>query len=178
VKGYAAQEEKVLIEVTNARAGVGAIKATPELVNDPAAFQKFIKAQGELTGALSRLLVVSENYPQLKSDALFRDLTAQLEGTENRITVARNRYIKSVQEYNTTVRQFPTNLTAMVFKMDVKPSFTVESEAAISAPPKVDFGKPAAAPAVPPASATPPAPKADAGAAPGDAAADLMKKGY
>ena len=178
VKGYAAQEEKVLIEVTNARAGVGAIKATPELVNDPAAFQKFIKAQGELTGALSRLLVVSENYPQLKSDALFRDLTAQLEGTENRITVSRNRYIKSVQEYNTTVRQFPTNLTAMVFKMDVKPNFTVENEAALSAPPKVDFGKPAA-PAAPPASAAPSAPKADAKAAPsGDAAADLMKKGY
>ena len=178
VKGYAAQEEKVLIEVTNARAGVGAIKATPELVNDPAAFQKFIKAQGELTGALSRLLVVSENYPQLKSDALFRDLTAQLEGTENRITVSRNRYIKSVQEYNTTVRQFPTNLTAMVFKMDVKPNFTVENEAAVSAPPKVDFGKPAA-PAAPPPSAAPSAPKADAKAAPsGDAAADLMKKGY
>ena len=178
VKGYAAQEEKVLIEVTNARAGVGAIKATPELVNDPAAFQKFIKAQGELTGALSRLLVVSENYPQLKSDALFRDLTAQLEGTENRITVSRNRYIKSVQEYNTTVRQFPTNLTAMVFKMDVKPNFTVENEAAVSAPPKVDFGKPAA-PAAPPAPATSSAPKADAKAAPsGDAAADLMKKGY
>jgi len=172
VKGYAAQEEKVLIEVTNARAGVGAIKATPELVNDPAAFQKFIKAQGELTGALSRLLVVSENYPQLKSDALFRDLTAQLEGTENRITVSRNRYIKSVQEYNTTVRQFPTNLTAMVFKMDVKPNFTVENEAAVSAPPKVDFGKPAAP-------AAPPTPKADAKAAPsGDAAADLLKKGY
>ena len=129
VKGYAAQEEKVLIEVTNARASVAGIKATPELVNDPVAFQKFIKAQGELTGALSRLLVVSENYPQLKSDALFRDLTAQLEGTENRITVSRNRYIKSVQEYNTTVRQFPTNLTAMVFKMDVKPNFTVENEA-------------------------------------------------
>ena len=178
VKGYAAQEEKVLIEVTNARAGVGAIKATPELVNDPAAFQKFIKAQGELTGALSRLLVVSENYPQLKSDALFRDLTAQLEGTENRITVSRNRYIKSVQEYNTTVRQFPTNLTAMVFKMDVKPNFTVENEAAVSAPPKVDFNKPAA-PAAPPASAAPSAPKADAKAAPsGDAAADLLKKGY
>ena len=178
VKGYAAQEEKVLIEVTNARAGVGAIKATPDLVNDPAAFQKFIKAQGELTGALSRLLVVSENYPQLKSDALFRDLTAQLEGTENRITVSRNRYIKSVQEYNTTVRQFPTNLTAMVFKMDVKPNFTVENEAAVSAPPKVDFGKPAA-PGAPPASAAPSAPKADAKAAPsGDAAADLLKKGY
>jgi len=159
VKGYAAQEEKVLIEVTNARASVAGIKATPELVNDPVAFQKFIKAQGELTGALSRLLVVSENYPQLKSDALFRDLTAQLEGTENRITVSRNRYIKSVQEYNTTVRQFPTNLTAMIFKMDVKPTFTVENEATISAPPKVDFSKPGAAPSAPasPAPATPPA---------------------
>ena len=173
VKGYAAQEEKVLIEVTNARAGVGAIKATPELVNDPAAFQKFIKAQGELTGALSRLLVVSENYPQLKSDALFRDLTAQLEGTENRITVSRNRYIKSVQEYNTTVRQFPTNLTAMVFKMDVKPNFTVENEAAVSAPPKVDFTKPTPVPAAPPA------PKADATGTPSaDPVADLVKKGY
>ena len=147
VKGYAAQEEKVLTEVTNARANVGAIKATPELVNDPAAFQKFIKAQSELQGALSRLLVVAENYPQLKSDALFRDLSAQLEGTENRIAVARNRYIKSVQEFNTTVRQFPTNLTAMVFKMDAKPNFTVENEAAISAPPKVDFNKPATTPA-------------------------------
>src|SRR3954453_7317826 len=120
VKGYAAQEERVLTEVTNARASVGSIKATPELVNDPEAFQKFIQAQNQLQGALSRLLAVSENYPQLKSDALFRDLTAQLEGTENRITVARNRYIKTVQEFNTTVRQFPTNLTAMIFKMNVK----------------------------------------------------------
>jgi LemA protein len=148
VKGYAAQEERVLTEVTNARASVGSIRATPELINDPAAFQKFIQAQNQLQGALSRLLLVSENYPQLKSDALFRDLTAQLEGTENRITVARNRYIKSVQEYNTTVRQFPTNLTAMVFKMAVKPNFTVADEAAISAPPKVDFDKaPAGGPA-------------------------------
>ena len=147
VKGYAAHEEKVLTEVTNARASVAGIKATPELVNDPVAFQKFIKAQGELQGALSRLLVVAENYPQLKADALFRDLTAQLEGTENRIAVARNRYIKTVQEYNTTVRQFPTNLTAMMFKMDVKPNFTVENEAAIKSAPKVDFDKPAAAPA-------------------------------
>lgn len=176
VKGYAAQEEKVLIEVTNARASVAGIKATPELVNDPVAFQKFIAAQGELQGALSRLLVVSENYPQLKSDALFRDLTAQLEGTENRITVARNRYIKTVQEYNTTVRSFPTNLTAMVFNMDAKPNFTVQNEAVISAPPKVDFNKtPPAAPA--------PAQKSDAGAEPKvvaapDAAADLLKKGY
>jgi len=141
VKGYAAQEERVFTEVTNARASVGAIKATPELINDPAAFEKFIQAQNQLQGALSRLLLVSENYPQLKSDALFRDLSAQLEGTENRITVARNRYIKAVQEYNTTVRQFPTNLTAMVFKMDVKPNFTVANEAAVSAPPKVDFEK-------------------------------------
>jgi LemA protein len=185
VKGYAAQEQTVLTEVTNARANVGAIKATPELVNDPVAFQKFVKAQGELTGALSRLLLVAENYPQLKSDALFRDLQAQLEGTENRITVARNRYIKSVQEYNTTVRSFPSNLTAMLFKMDVKPNFTVENEAALSAPPKVDFNKapttaPGAAPAPAPAPASPgaapPAPKADAKAsAPAD---DLLKKGY
>ncbi len=175
VKGYAAQEEKVLIEVTNARASVAGMKATPELINDPVAFQKFIKAQGELQGALSRLLVVAENYPQLKSDALFRDLTAQLEGTENRIAVSRNRYIKSVQEYNTTVRQFPTNLTAMVFKMDVKPNFAVENEAAVSAPPKVDFGKPAPAPA-PAAPAA--APKADAKGTPGDPAGDLLKKGY
>ena len=147
VKGYAAQEERVLTEVTNARAGVGSIRATPELINDPVAFQKFIAAQNQLQGALSRLLLVSENYPQLKSDALFRDLTAQLEGTENRIAVARNRYIKSVQEYNTTVRKSPTNITAMIFKLAVKPSFSVENEAAISAPPKVDFNKAPAEPA-------------------------------
>jgi LemA protein len=155
VKGYAAQEQQVLTEVTNARASVGSIKATPELLNDPAAFAKFQAAQGELASALSRLLVVSENYPQLKSDALFRDLTAQLEGTENRITVARNRFIKAVQEYNTTVRSFPTNLTAMLFKMEVKPNFTVDNEKAISAPPKVDFSKPPAQPAPAPG----PAPK-------------------
>ncbi|MGH8799462.1 MAG: LemA family protein [Casimicrobiaceae bacterium] len=154
VKGYAAQEQQVLTEVTNARASVGSIKATPELLNDPAAFAKFQAAQGELQSALSRLLVVSENYPQLKSDALFRDLSSQLEGTENRITVARNRFIKSVQEFNTTVRSFPTNLTAMLFKMNVKPNFTVDNEKAISAPPKVDFSKP---PPSPPAPA--PAPK-------------------
>jgi LemA protein len=146
VKGYAAQEERVLTEVTNARASVGSIQATPELINDPQAFAKFQAAQNQLQSALSRLLVVAENYPQLKSDQLFRDLTAQLEGTENRITVARNRYIKSVQEYNTTVRTFPTNLTAMLFKMDVKPNFSVENEKAISAPPTVDFAKPAPAP--------------------------------
>ncbi len=189
VKGYAAQEERVLTEVTNARANATSIKATPELVNDPAAFQKFIQAQAQLTGALSRLLAVAENYPNLKSDALFRDLQSQLEGTENRITVARNRYIKSVQEYNTTVRTFPTNLTAMLFKMDVKPNFTVENEAVISKPPTVDFGKPAPVPA-PSSSAPPstppaaPAPKSDAGTggktaatAPADAS-ELMKKGY
>jgi LemA protein len=157
VKGYAAQEQQVLTEVTNARANVGSIKATPELINDPEAFQKFIQAQNQLQGALSRLLAVSENYPQLKSDALFRDLQSQLEGTENRIAVARNRYIKSVQEYNTTVRQFPTNLTAMIFKMGTKPNFAVADEAAVSTPPKVDFGK--AAPAVPaPAAPAPAAP--------------------
>ena len=155
VKGYAAQEQQVLTEVTNARASVGSIKATPELLNDPAAFAKFQAAQGELQSALSRLLVVAENYPQLKSDALFRDLSSQLEGTENRITVARNRFIKAVQEFNTTVRSFPTNLTAMLFKMEVKPNFTVDNEKAISAPPKVDFSKPPAQPAPAPA----PAPK-------------------
>ena len=148
VKGYAAQEQQVLTEVTNARAQVGSIRATPELINDPVAFEKFVQAQNQLQGALSRLLLVAENYPNLKSDALFRDLQSQLEGTENRIAVARNRYIKSVQEFNTTVRQFPTNLTAMIFKMGVKPNFTVADEGAISAPPKVDFGKsPGMAPA-------------------------------
>ena len=158
VKGYAQQEQQVLTEVTNARANVGAIRATPELINDPVAFQKFIQAQNQLQSALSRLIAVAENYPQLKSDALFRDLQSQLEGTENRIAVARNRYIKSVQEFNTTVRQFPTNLTAMIFKMNVKPNFTVADEGAITAPPKVDFGKPAA-PVVPaPAPGTPAAP--------------------
>ncbi len=167
VKGYAAQEADVLTAVTNARANVGSIKATPELVNDPAAFAKFQAAQSQLTSALSRLLVVAENYPNLKSDALFRDLQSQLEGTENRITVARKRYIDAVQTYNTTVRSFPTNLTAMVFKMEVKPNFTVENEAAISAPPKVDFGKNPAAPAAP--AVPPPAPKTSA--APGNAIA-------
>ena len=141
VKGFAAQEEKVLLGVTSARAKVGAIQATPELVNDPQAFQRFVAAQGELSGALSRLLVVAENYPQLKSVAYFRDLHAQLEGTENRITVARNRYIQAVQAYNVTVRSFPSNLTAMVFGMKEKPQFAVENEKAIAAPPKVDFGK-------------------------------------
>jgi len=141
VKGFAAQEQQVLLGVTNARARVGSIQATPELVNDPAAFQKFTAAQGELSSALSRLLVVSENYPQLKSDANFRDLQAQLEGTENRITVARNRYIKAVQEYNVVVRSFPSNLTAMLFSLKEKAQFTVENEKEISTAPKVDFGK-------------------------------------
>ncbi|MDD5762935.1 MAG: LemA family protein [bacterium] len=139
VKGFAAQEKEVLLGVTNARAKVGGIQATPELINSPEAFAKFQSAQGELSGALSRLLVVSENYPQLKSDANFRDLQAQLEGTENRITVARNRYIKAVQEYNVTVRSFPSNLTAMVFGYKIKPNFTVENEKEVSKPPTVDF---------------------------------------
>jgi len=148
VKGFAAQEQQVLIQVTEARARVGSIQATPELLNDPAAFKRFQEAQAGMTSALSRLLVVSENYPQLKSDANFRDLQAQLEGTENRIAVARNRYIKSVQEYNVLIRQFPVNLTAMMFHYDVKPNFSVEDEKAISTPPKVDFGKqPSPAPA-------------------------------
>ena len=150
VKGYAAHEAKVLTEVTAARARVGQIAATPELVNDPAALEKFQAAQGELTGALSRLLVVAENYPQLKADAGFRDLQAQLEGTENRITVARNRYIKAVQDYNVTVRSFPSNLTAMAFGHKTKANFTVENEKALAAPPKVDFGGEAPAPAAAP----------------------------
>ena len=142
VKGFASQEEKVLLGVTEARPRVGQIQATPELVNDPAAFQKFNAAQGSLSSALSRLLVVSENYPQLKSDANFRDLQAQLEGTENRITVARNRYIKTVEEYNVTVRSFPGNLTAMAFGYKPKAQFTVENEKEISSAPKVDFNAP------------------------------------
>ena len=140
VQGYAAQEREVLIGVTNARARVGSVQATPDMVNDPAAMQRFAQAQGELSSALSRLMVVVENYPQLKSDALFRDLQAQLEGTENRITVARNRYIQAVKEYNVTVRSFPSNLTAMMFGYETKPSFAVEDEKAIAVPPKVDFG--------------------------------------
>jgi LemA protein len=149
VKGYAAQESSVLLGVTEARAKVGSIQATPELVNDPAALAKFQAAQGQLTGALSRLLAVTENYPDLKSDQNFRDLQAQLEGTENRITVARNRYIQAVRDYNVTVRSFPGNLTAMMFGYKPKPNFTVENEAAISKPPSVDFAAPAAAPPKP-----------------------------
>ena len=141
VKGYAAQEKSVLLGVTEARARVGSIQATPELINDAAAFAKFQAAQSQLTSALSRLLAVSENYPQLKSDQNFRDLQAQLEGTENRITVARNRYIQAVQAYNVAIRTFPSNLTAMLFGYKVKPSFTVENEKEISRPPTVDFSK-------------------------------------
>ncbi len=151
VKGFAAQEKEILLGVTNARARVGSIQATPELVNDPAAFAKFQAAQGELSSALSRLLVVSENYPQLKSDANFRDLQAQLEGTENRIAVARNRYIKAVQDYNVTVRSFPSNLMAMAFGYKTKPNFTVANEAAIATPPTVDFGGTPAPAGTPPA---------------------------
>ena len=144
VKGFAAQERDVLLGVTNARAKVGSIQVTPELLNNPGALAKFQAAQGDLSAALSRLLVVTENYPQLKSDANFRDLQAQLEGTENRIGVARNRYIKSVQEYNVTVRSFPSNLTADVFGYKSKPNFTVENEKAIAKPPTVDFLPPTA----------------------------------
>jgi LemA protein len=141
VKGFAEQEQAVLIGVTEARAKVGGIQATPELLENPQAFQQFQAAQGELSSALSRLMVVVERYPELKSDANFRDLQAQLEGTENRITVARNRYIEAVQAYNVTVRSFPSNLTAMLFGYDTKPTFTVENEAEISRPPTVDLGR-------------------------------------
>jgi LemA protein len=139
VKGYAAQEERVLVEVTEARAKVGSIQVTPEVLNDPKAFEQFQAAQAQLTGALSRLIAVAENYPDLKASANFRDLQVQLEGTENRITVARNRYIAAVQEFNVTVRQFPTNLTAGMFGFDVKPNFSVQNEAAISTAPTVRF---------------------------------------
>jgi LemA protein len=143
VKGIAQQELDVLTQVTEARARATSIQATPELINDPQAFARFQQAQGQVTSALSRLLVTVEAYPQIKSDANFRELQAQLEGTENRIAVARKRYIDAVQQYNTTVRQFPANLTAMMFGYKDKPNFTVENEAAIAKPPTVDFGKPA-----------------------------------
>jgi LemA protein len=146
VKGEAKFEQDTLTKVVEARAKATSIQATPELVNDPAAFQKFQQAQGELTGALSRLLVVSENYPNLRANQGFRDLQAQLEGTENRITVARNRYIKSVQDYNVTVRSFPSNLTAMVFGYKDKPNFAVENEKEIARPPSVSFDTGPAAP--------------------------------
>jgi len=148
VKGEAKFEQDTLTKVVEARAKATSIQATPELINDPAAFQKFQAAQGELTGALSRLLVVSENYPTLRANQGFRDLAAQLEGTENRITVARNRYIKAVQDYNVTVRSFPTNLTAMAFGYKEKPSFTVDNEKELAKPPTVGFDTPAAAPKV------------------------------
>ncbi len=153
VKGEAKFEQDTLTKVIEARSRATSIQATPELINDPAAFQKFQQAQGELTGALSRLMVVAENYPNLKANQAFRDLQAQLEGTENRITVARNRYIKSVQEYNVTVRSFPSNLTAMVMGYKEKPNFTVENEKEISRPPSVSFD------------AAPPAPKTGASGA-------------
>ena len=140
VKAEANFEQETLTQVVEARSKATSIQATPELINDPEAFNKFQQAQGELSGALSRLLLITENYPNLKANQGFRDLQTQLEGTENRITVARNRYIKSVQEYNVTVRSFPNNLTAMVMGYEVKPSLTVENEAAISKPPTVDFG--------------------------------------
>jgi LemA protein len=144
VKGFAAQEKDVLLGVTNARAKVGGVQATPELINDTDAFAKFQAAQRDMTSALSRLLVVAENYPQLKSDANFRDLQAQLEGTENRIAVARKRYIAAVERYNVEVRSFPSNLTAKMFGFNVRPNFTVENEKELATPPKVDFGSPPA----------------------------------
>lgn len=151
VRGETSFEQETLTKVVEARAKATSIQATPELINNPEAFQKFQAAQGELTGALSRLLVVSENYPNLKANQGFQDLRVQLEGTENRITVARNKYIKTVQEYNVLARSFPTNLTAMMFSYSVKPTFTVENEQAISAPPSVNFDK-APPPATPAAS--------------------------
>ncbi|TFW23288.1 LemA family protein [Massilia arenosa] len=141
VKGYATHEQTTLESVTRARAAATSIQVTPETLNNPQAFAKFQQAQGELSSALSRLMAVSENYPQLKADTSFRDLQSQLEGTENRITVARARYIAAVQDYNVSVRSFPTNLTAKMFGYDVRPSFTVENEKAISTAPTVNFGK-------------------------------------
>ena len=141
VKGYASHEKDTLEAVTRARAAATSFQITPEVLNNPEAFQKFQQVQGELSSALSRLMAVSENYPNLKADASFRDLQSQLEGTENRITVARQRYIAAVQDYNVTVRSFPTNLTAMVFGYQAKPSFTVENEKSISTAPTVNFGK-------------------------------------
>lgn len=148
VKGEAKFEQDTLTKVVEARARATSIQATPELVNDPAAFQRFAQAQGQLSGALSRLLVVAENYPNLKANQAFRDLQAQLEGTENRITVARNRYIKAVQDYNVTVRSFPSNLTAMAFGFKEKANFTVENEKEIAKPPSVSFEAAPAAPKV------------------------------
>jgi LemA protein len=141
VKGYASHEKETLEAVTRARAAATSFQITPEVLNDPAAFNKFQQVQGELSSALSRLMAVAENYPQLKADTSFRDLQSQLEGTENRITVARQRYIQSVRDYNVLARSFPTNLTAMIFNYEVKPSFTVDNEKAISNAPSVNFGK-------------------------------------
>jgi LemA protein len=140
VKGYAEHEKEVLTEVSNARSKVGSMQVTPELLNDPEAFAKFQAAQGQLTSALSRLMAVAENYPNLKADQGFRDLQAQLEGTENRVTVARNRYIETIKNYNVAIRSFPNNLTAMMFGYNTKPTFTVENEKEISTAPKVEFG--------------------------------------
>ena len=140
VKGYASHEKEVLTDVANARSKVGSMQVTPELLNDPEAFARFQAAQGQLTGALSRLMAVAENYPNLKADQGFRDLQAQLEGTENRVTVARNRYIVTIKDYNISVRSFPNNLTAMMLGYKAKPTFTVENEKAISTAPKVEFG--------------------------------------
>lgn len=139
VKGYAAQEQRVLVGVTEARAKVGSMQVTPEILNNPELFAKYQAAQNQLTSALKSLFAVTENYPQLKSDQNFRDLQSQIEGTENRITIARNRYIQAVQDYNVTVRQFPVNLTAKMFGYQVKPNFTVENEQAISTAPTVSF---------------------------------------
>jgi LemA protein len=149
VKGAASYEQDTLVAVTNARAKATSINATSQLINDPQAFARFEAAQGELSSALARLLVVVEKYPDLKANTGFRDLQAQLEGTENRIAVARNRYIKAVQEYNVAVRSFPSNLTAMVFGYDAKPNFTVADEKALAAPPTVDLGRPLAKDAKP-----------------------------
>jgi LemA protein len=147
VKGYASHEEEVFTKVTEARAQVGTLKITPEMLSDPAAISKFQAAQGELSSALTRLMAVSENYPQLKADGLFQNLQAQLEGTENRITVARNRYVTTIQDYNTFVRSFPQNIVAKIFGYTTKANFSVENEKAISTAPTVDFNKPAPAPA-------------------------------
>jgi len=142
VKGYAEHEQSTLEAVTNARASVGKVTITADDLSDAAKVKQFQAAQGELSSALSRLMAVSENYPNLKADGLFQNLQAQLEGTENRITVARNRYITSVQEYNVLIRSFPQNLTAMMFGYKPKATFTVENEKAVAVPPTVDFSKP------------------------------------
>jgi LemA protein len=170
VRGFAAQEERVLVGVTEARARATSIQLTPELLADPQAFKKFQAAQGELTQALKSLIAVTENYPELKSDANFRDLQVQLEGTENRIAVARNRYIDAVRSYNVTVREFPTNLTAGWFDFEVKPNFSVENEAEISTAPQVTFD--GLAPAAPAAPAAAPAPAAEPAVTPAPAPAN------